>query len=100
MPDVPHIGAGTASVANRGHEAKVLSASFTGASILERPVPAPSRDRVELSGSAHRPDRVIESKAIRAELVERIRQQIAAGTYESDQRLADATERLLRELEA
>jgi anti-sigma28 factor (negative regulator of flagellin synthesis) len=97
MPEVPHIGSGLASVVNRGHDSKALSAHTGRASIMERPN---AHDRVEISASAHRLERTIEAKDVRAALVERIRQQIADGTYESEQRLTDATERLLRELEA
>jgi anti-sigma28 factor (negative regulator of flagellin synthesis) len=97
MPEVPHIGSGLASVVNRGHDAKVLSPHTGPASTIERPG---TRDRVEISPTAHRLERLVEAKEVRAALVERIRQQIADGTYESEQRLTDATERLLRELEA
>ncbi len=94
MPDMPNIGLGTFSMVNRGHETKALKLNALQAGVLER---RPAQDRVELSSSAHR---IIESKEVRQDLVERIRQQIADGSYESEQRLTDATERLLRELEA
>lgn len=96
MPEVPHIGPGLAGAATRGHESKALSSHNGHSSVLERPA---ARDRVEISAGAHRLEKLVEAKDVRHELVDRIRQQIAEGSYESEQRLADATDRLLRELD-
>jgi len=98
MPEVPHIGpGGLASARSRSHEAKALSLQPGHASVLERPL---VRDRVEISAGAHTFDRAVEPSQVRRDLVDRIRQQIADGTYDSEQRLTDATERLLAELDS
>lgn len=98
MPEVPHIGAGLASSVSRAHESKALSVNNGPSSVLERPK---TRDVVEISAVAHKFERMADKKEeIRYDLVDRIRQQIADGSYESEQRLTDATERLLSELDS
>ncbi|MCA9285431.1 MAG: flagellar biosynthesis anti-sigma factor FlgM [Phycisphaerales bacterium] len=53
------------------------------------------QDRLELSGQARLLDRMRQMPAIRQELVDRVKGQIADGTYESPQKLAVALDRLI-----
>lgn len=59
-------------------------------------------DRLEISEAAQAASRASESapqgEGIRADLVGRIRSQIAAGTYETPDKLGAAVDRLLNEL--
>jgi anti-sigma28 factor (negative regulator of flagellin synthesis) len=55
-------------------------------------------DRVEISEAARLAAQAGELPAIREDLVARVRTAIAEGTYETDEKYALATERLLDEL--
>ena len=55
-------------------------------------------DRVELSDHARLLDRVLHLPEVRVDLVQRVRQAIADGTYETDEKLAVAVERMLQDL--
>lgn len=55
-------------------------------------------DRVDISAAAEAALSAAESGDIRTELVNQIRDQIAAGTYETPQKLDIALERLLDEI--
>lgn len=56
---------------------------------------ASSTDRVELSGSSYP---VTGQNGVRADLVSSIRQQIEAGTYETEDKMDVAIDRLMKEL--
>lgn len=56
------------------------------------------RDEVEISELGQLLDKVHELPDIRADLVARIRAEIAAGTYETEEKLKIAIDRLLDEL--
>lgn len=56
------------------------------------------RDELELSPMGQLLDKVHELPDIRADLVARIRSEIAAGTYETEEKLQIALERLLDEI--
>jgi negative regulator of flagellin synthesis FlgM len=62
-----------------------------------QPVQAPV-DRVEISPAAEAAIQAAESGAVRQDLVDRIRAEIAAGTYESPAKLGMALDRLLDEI--
>jgi negative regulator of flagellin synthesis FlgM len=64
--------------------------------------PRPERpsDRVELSDRARYLSKLAALPDVRSELVERVRREIAAGSYETDERLDGAVSHLLDELEA
>lgn|SRR5690606_27856391 len=66
----------------------------------EAPTSRPSRgiDTVDLSEQARYTDALREGADVRVELVERIRAEIAAGTYETDEKLDQAVENLLDDL--
>ena len=55
-------------------------------------------DRVELSDHARLLDRLLHLPDVRADLVDRVRQAIHDGTYETEDKLDVAVERLLEEL--
>jgi negative regulator of flagellin synthesis FlgM len=55
-------------------------------------------DRVDISEAGQMADRLAEIPDIRAERVEEIRAAIASGTYETDDKLNTAVERLLDEI--
>jgi negative regulator of flagellin synthesis FlgM len=65
-----------------------------------RPVPPaqPAGDRVEISPAAEAAIRAAEGGQIRHDLVNRIRAQIADGTYETPEKLDAAVDRLLDEI--
>jgi len=67
---------------------KELPAAATGAS------PVGSTDRLELSGVSHLLQ-TLKSNDVRADKVAAVRAQIEAGTYESDDKLAAAADKLL-----
>ena len=56
-------------------------------------------DRVEISDHARLLERLSQVPAIRAERVEALKAEIAAGVYETPERIAGAVEKLLAELE-
>ena len=61
--------------------------------------PAPQgADRVDISPAAEAAAQAAETGAIRQDLVDQIRAQIAAGTYETPEKLGVAVERLLDEI--
>lgn len=59
---------------------------------------APTADVVEISTAARLAAKVHELPAVRTELVEQVKSEIAAGTYETPQRIEVAVERLMEEL--
>jgi negative regulator of flagellin synthesis FlgM len=72
-------------------------APFRGQAAQEAPG-ANSADRVDISAAAEAAIRASEGGEIRRQLVDQIRSQIAAGTYETPAKLDAAIERLLDEL--
>jgi len=59
---------------------------------------APIQDELQLSSEAQLIEKVRQLPDIRQELVARIRAEIAAGTYETDEKLDIAVGRLLDEI--
>lgn len=55
-------------------------------------------DTVELSTHARLLERILQMPDVRTELVQSVRQAIAEGTYETDEKLTAAVERLLEEI--
>ncbi len=64
----------------------------------EPPKQLPVTDRLELSGVNHLMQALKASADVRVDLVQNIRQQIEAGTYETPAKLDAAVTRLLKEL--
>jgi negative regulator of flagellin synthesis FlgM len=60
--------------------------------------PAVSGDRVDISPAAEAAVQATESNGVRTDLVNRIRSEIAAGTYETPDKLDTALNRLLDEI--
>ncbi len=55
-------------------------------------------DTVELSTHARLLERILQLPDVRQELVQRVRQAIADGSYETEEKLGAAVERLLEEI--
>jgi negative regulator of flagellin synthesis FlgM len=72
-------------------------ATFRGQGAQETPGASPA-DRVDISAAAEAAIRASEGTEIRSALVNQIRSQIAAGTYETPAKLDAAVERLLDEI--
>lgn len=56
-----------------------------------------ARDRVELSGMSHML-KALKTNDVRADMVSSIKAQIEAGTYETDEKIDGAVDRLIDEL--
>jgi len=65
---------------------------------VSRPDPAPIQDELEISDAARLVEQAGQAPEIRRDRVEAIRAQIAAGTYETQEKLDMAIERLLDEI--
>ncbi|WP_428938623.1 flagellar biosynthesis anti-sigma factor FlgM [Fontivita pretiosa] len=70
---------------------------------IHRQVPAASQqprasDKLELSGMSHLLQALKSDRSVRAEKVAQIKAQIEAGTYETEEKLDIAADRLLDEL--
>ena len=99
MPDISSIGHGSVgSVGRTGTAGTQREPDATRD--LEKPPQrlGDSADRVELSDHARFLDRMRQLPAARTDRVEEIRAAIAAGTYETEEKLAAAIDRLLDEL--
>ena len=79
------------------HGINAPHAPFRGQSAPGAPA-ARSSDRVDISPAAEAAIQATETREIRRDLVERIRSQIADGTYETPDKLDAALERLLDEI--
>lgn len=64
----------------------------------DAPAQLPATDRLELSGSSHLLQTLKANNGIRAAKVASIKAQIQAGTYETDEKLNGAVDKLLDEL--
>ena len=94
MPDVSSIGHGSVSPLNRG--AGSSSASSNGVHRTQRE--DTNSDRVELSDHARLLDQIRRMPDVRTDRVEQVREAIARGEYETEERLNEAVERLVDEL--
>jgi negative regulator of flagellin synthesis FlgM len=65
---------------------------------MTRPEAAPIADEVDISDAARLVEQVHDLPEMREDRVEAVRQQIAAGTYETSDKLNAAIERLLDEI--
>jgi flagellar biosynthesis anti-sigma factor FlgM len=95
MPDISSIGHGPLEPLNRAS----TTSSFrqNGAPQSDR-TDRPQTDRVELSDRAKFLDRLRQFPEVRMDRVERVRQAIAEGTYETDDKLEVVIDRLVEEL--
>jgi negative regulator of flagellin synthesis FlgM len=95
MQDISPVGRGAVGPLNRPEAASPPHLNGTA-----RPAAPPDRpgDRVELSEHARYLDQLREVPDVRSDKVANIRQAIAEGTYQSDEKLGVAIERLLNEL--
>lgn len=80
------------------------AASYASQGTHSRPTPAPSTpsrgsDRVELSRSAQLLSKLNELPDVRQDLIDRVRGEIDAGTYETPERIALAAEALAADLD-
>ena len=69
-----------------------------GSSRTKRPIRVPDRSPEERALAAHLLERIKDLPNVREDLCERVRQQIAEGTYETAERMEEAVERLVDEL--
>jgi negative regulator of flagellin synthesis FlgM len=60
--------------------------------------PAPGADQVDISPAAEAAMNAVESGDIRADLVARVRSEIASGAYETPDKIAIAMDRLFDEI--
>ncbi len=96
MAEIPSIGPGSVGPINR---AAALTAAYRITEDL-KPRSEPLGDRVELSRHAVLLDRLRQLPDVRADLVDTVRDAIAGGTYETDDKLTAAVEGLLRDVVA
>lgn len=90
MSDIAPIGRpGAAALGRSGHTAR-LASSPTG--------PARGRDQVELSNTAQLLSKLGKLPDVRHDVVDRVRAQIAAGGYETPEKLDIAVDGLLDDL--
>ncbi len=94
MAEIPSIGPGSVGPINR---AAALTAAYRITEDLQQRS-GPLGDRVELSRHAVLLDRLQQLPDVRADLVDEVRDAIAGGTYETDDKLTAAVEGLLPEL--
>jgi negative regulator of flagellin synthesis FlgM len=95
MPEIPSIGHGAVGPINR---AVSSSASSASAAVRAHSNGVRKEDRVELSDHARLLDRLRSLPEVRQELVDRVRDEIASGKYESPEKLDEALQRLLQDL--
>jgi negative regulator of flagellin synthesis FlgM len=93
MPDISSIGHGPVGPLDRTSAAHAREDSPAPT----RPGPPPARpgDRVELSEHARYLDQINRLPGVRSDRVEEVRQAIANGTYESEDKLDIAINRLI-----
>ncbi len=94
MAEIPSIGPGSVGPINR-------PAALTAASRITeglQPRSSPLGDRVEISPHAMLLDRLRQLPDVREDLVNEVRNAIADGTYQTDDKLTAAVEGLLPDL--
>ncbi|MHC4217290.1 MAG: flagellar biosynthesis anti-sigma factor FlgM [Planctomycetota bacterium] len=94
MPEIPSIGQGSVGPVNRAAGVTPPSGRLQP---HERNGRTGDHDRVELSAHTRLLDRLLQLPEVRMELVEKVRQAIAAGTYETPEKLEVAVDQLLRD---
>lgn len=97
MPDISSIGQGSVGPVNR--MAASSSASDSGVDTTDSSINGRLSDSVEVSDHAQFLNRLRLLPEVRMEVVERVRAAIAEGTYETEERLNIAIDRLLDDLE-
>jgi anti-sigma28 factor (negative regulator of flagellin synthesis) len=92
MPEIPSIGHGSVGPVNR-------AAGLSPQEVTLKPHERNGRagDRVELSDRARWLDRLAQLPDVRIELVERVRQAINDGTYDTPEKIEAAVQQLLEE---
>jgi len=92
MNDIPPIGQSSQAALAR-------IAARRAAAAQEASGAAPPADSVELSQTAQLLAKLAELPDVRQDLIDRIRAEIAAGTYETSEKLDAALEALIEDLE-
>ena len=98
MADISSIGHGPIGALDRTSALRSREATDDS---IERPLPAPARpgsDTVELSDHARLLDQIRRLPDGRLDRVESVREAIAAGTYDTEDKLTLAIERMLDDL--
>jgi negative regulator of flagellin synthesis FlgM len=80
------------------HNINAPHAPFRAPGAQEAPSASSADDRVDISAAAEAAVRASEGGEVRRQLVDQIRSQIAAGTYETPAKLDATVERLLNEI--
>ena len=93
MPEIPPLGQGMVGPVNQAVERLAVTAAGAPRDGLE-----PVGDRVELSQVARWLDRLRQLPDVRQDLIDNVRQELAAGTYETPQKLDAAIVALLDEI--
>ncbi len=85
---------------NHIHGPQGISGPYTSRSNNQRPVgtAGSTGDQLDISPAAQEAAQAVESGEIRLELVNRVRNEIAAGTYETSDKLDSALEQLLDDI--
>ena len=96
MAEIPSIGHGSVGPINQA----APTSAYQATEKASRNAEAVAGDRVELSRHAVLLDRLRQLPDVRADLVNEVRDAIAGGTYESDEKLTAAVEGLLRDVVA
>ncbi len=94
MPDISSIGPGSVGPINRPAGPDASQRRTDSADTTAR-----RNDRVELSDHARLLDQLRDLPNVRQELVQQIRDAIAQGQYETPEKISQAVERLLADLD-
>jgi negative regulator of flagellin synthesis FlgM len=97
MPEIPSVGPGSVGPINRAQRAPARQSLESKPHALNG---TGSGDRVELSDHARLLEQIRRLPEIRSDLVDRVRGEIAAGTYETPAKLDVAVERLAQDIAA
>jgi negative regulator of flagellin synthesis FlgM len=92
MPGIPSIGHGSVGPVNRA-----TGVSPPNGKLPQHEQNGQAGDRVELSAHATLLNRLLHMPDVRTELIEKVRQAIADGTYETPEKIDAAVAKLLEE---
>lgn len=90
MTDIAPIG--------RSQPTSLGAVSRNGRAATTPEIPPRGPDRVEVSSVARYLARLQEMPQVRTELIERVREEIAAGHYESPEKIAAAVDNMIEDL--
>ncbi len=97
MPEIPSIGHGAVGPINRAAGTSAVSGTER---VRAQSNGVPAEDRVELSDRAKWLDKLRQLPEVRQDLIDRIKEEIDRGTYDTPGRLEGALEQLIEDLSA